>query len=183
MPVVTKRPSAAGYWLAGVVLVLGLAAAIAWASVRTLAAIDGTEDFARGAIPGAVTVPVRETGKLIVYYEANDRPALQELELVVRAPDGGVVPVSGYGSELEYDVPGRAGVVAQAVATFDATTAGVYTVSASAPAEPGAQLAVGESVGRDVVATLVQAGGVALGAAALAAGIALLTERKRRLAK
>jgi hypothetical protein len=84
-----KRPSTVGYWVAAVVAVLGLTAALVWGAVgfsNTLGRVDG---FDRLAVPGATTVSVTDPGTLVVYHEsaaevaryadpaANGRPATQ----------------------------------------------------------------------------------------------------------
>ena len=76
-------------------------------------------------------------------------PTWQQLGLSVTGPGGAAVPVATYRSSARYDLePGRAG---RAVATFQATTAGPYRVSAARAIEAGATLAVGDDIARGVV--------------------------------
>ena len=64
-----------------------------------------------------------------------------------------------YRSSVRYDLePGRAG---RAVATFQATAAGAYRVSAARATEAGARLAVGQDIARSLVLT--RLGAVILG--------------------
>ena len=65
-----KRPSTAGYWVAAIVAVLGLAAALVWGAVGTISALDRVDSYDRTAVPGAVTVSVTDPGTMIVYYES-----------------------------------------------------------------------------------------------------------------
>ena len=66
-------------------------------------------------------------------------------------PGGVAVPVITYRSSARYNLePGRAG---RAVATFEATTAGPYRVSAARDGEAGATLAVGDDITRSLVLT------------------------------
>ena len=90
---------------------------------------------------------------------AGETPTWQQLGLQVTGPDGGAVPVATYQSSARYDLePGRAG---RAVATFQATTAGPYRVSAARATETGATLAVGDDIARGLVLT--RLGAVILG--------------------
>jgi hypothetical protein len=82
-----KRPSTAGYWVAAVVVVLGLTAAFLWGAVGIHTTGDRVDGFARLAVPGATTVSVTDPGTMVIYHEsaaevaryatptANGRPA------------------------------------------------------------------------------------------------------------
>ena len=86
-------------------------------------------------------------------------PTWQQLGLSVTGPGGAAVPVATYRSSTRHDVePGRAG---RAVATFQATTAGPYRVSAARATETGATLAVGQDIARSLMLT--RLGAVILG--------------------
>ena len=85
--------------------------------------------------------------------------------------------MTAYPGDLRYD---RAGLVAKAVGSFDVGTTGRYTVSAGAPAEASAKLAVGEDLGGAMKDTVLRVG-LFLGAGAIAAAAtALLTHRGGR---
>jgi hypothetical protein len=89
----------------------------------------------------------------------SDAPTWPQLGLQVTGPGGAPVPVTTYRSSFSYDLePGRAG---RAVATFHASTAGLYRVSAAGTSESGATLAVGPDITRSVVLT--RLGAVILG--------------------
>jgi hypothetical protein len=177
-----KRPSVAAYWLAGALGLLGLALAITWFAIAALRAIGQPEDFARAAIPGQVAAPVTEAGTQVVYFEGNDRPSWRELGLTVTAPGGADVPLKAYGGDLRYDVPGSSDLVATAVASFDARTTGQYLVTATAPAEAGAKLAIGEDISNDVAGTAAWTGLVVLLTALAASAITFATYRRRSAA-
>jgi hypothetical protein len=179
-----KRPSTAGYWVAAIVAVLGLTAALVWGAVGTSTTQDQVDGFDRLAVPGATTVTVTNPGTMVVYHESaaevaryaeptatgrsatrwdpgtrttvtvrypSDAPTWQQLGLSVTGPGGAAVPVATYRSSARYDLdPGRAG---RAVATFEATTAGPYRVSAARATEAGATLAMGDDIARGVVLT------------------------------
>ena len=71
-------------------------------------------------------------------------------------------------------------MVANAVGSFDVGTAGRYTVSAGAPAEARAKLAVGDDLGGAMKDTVLWAG-LMIGVGAIAAAAtALLTHRRSR---
>ena len=67
---VRKRPSTAGYWVAAVVVVLGLTAAFLWGAVGIHTTGDRVDGFARLAVPGATTVSVTDPGTMVVYHES-----------------------------------------------------------------------------------------------------------------
>jgi hypothetical protein len=107
----------------------------------------------------------------------SDAPTWQQLGLSVTGPGGAAVPVATYRSSARYDLkPGRAG---RAVATFQATTAGPYRVSAARATEAGATLAVGDDIARGVVLT--RLGAVILGLVTMlvAVPLAVVTYRAR----
>ena len=67
-PIRTQPPSG-WYWVAGILAVLGLTAALVWGAVGTISALDEVDSFERTTVPGAVTVPVTDPGTMVVYYE------------------------------------------------------------------------------------------------------------------
>jgi hypothetical protein len=99
------------------------------------------------------------TRTLVTMSSAGVIPTWQQLGLQVTGPSGATVPVATYRSSARYDLePGRAG---RAVATFQASTAGPYQVSAARAIEAGTTLAVGQDIARGVVLT--RLGAVILG--------------------
>jgi hypothetical protein len=91
------------------------------------------------------------TRTIVTVRYPSDAPTWQQLGLSVTGPGGAAVPVATYRSSARYDQePGRAG---RAVATFEATTAGPYRVSAARATEAGATLAVGQDIARSLVLT------------------------------
>jgi len=172
-----KRRVPLGYWLAAAIAIVALIGAVGWGAARTLAVISSPDDFARVSLPGATTIPMTASGKLVIYYEGTAKPSLGRLGVTVLDPSGRPVAVTVYRGDVRYD---RAGLVAKAIGSFDVGTTGRYTVSAGAPAEAGAKLAVGEDLGgamKDAVLWM----GLVLGAGAiLAVTTALLTNRRGR---
>ena len=108
---------------------------------------------------------------------AGDTPTWQQLGLQVTGPGGATVPVATYRSSARYDLePGRAG---RAVATFQATTAGPYRVSAARATEAGATLAVGDDIARSVVLTRLGAVILGLVTVLVAVPLAVVTYQAR----
>jgi hypothetical protein len=107
----------------------------------------------------------------------GDNPTWEQLGLQVTGPGGAAVPVATYRSSARYDVePGRAG---RAVATFQATTAGPYRVSAARASEAGATLAVGHDIARSLVVTRLGATVLGLVTVLVAVPLAVATYRAR----
>jgi hypothetical protein len=107
----------------------------------------------------------------------SDAPTWQQLGLSVTGPGGAAVPVATYRSSARYDLePGRAG---RAVATFEATTAGPYRVSAARATEAGATLAAGQDIARSVVLTRLGATVLGLVTVLTAVPLAVATHRAR----
>ena len=170
------RRSKAGYWVGALVAALALAAAIAFGVIGTLRTLDRPDGFARAAIPGALTVTGAAGARQAVYYEGDTRPAWRRLDVRVTGPDGAAVPVSAYRGDLQYDHQGR---VAKAIASFATHKGGRYRVTASAAAEPGAELAVGRDLAGDLKTTVLWTAMIALSGLLAATASAAATRRRR----
>ena len=174
----TGRPGTRfGYWLAAVLAVVGLAATISWATVRTLDVIGRSDDFPRTAIPGTVTTDVTNPGDLVVYFEGEGKPVPSALGLTVFGPTGTRIATQPYADELQYDAP--AGGIASAVASFEVRSEGRYRVSATETPQPGARLAVGEDIGQGLVSALLWPGVLALGILLTASALAVWTHHRK----
>jgi hypothetical protein len=172
-----KRRVPLGYWLAAAIAIVALIAAVGWAAARTFDVISSPDGFARVSLPGATTIPITASGKLVIYYEGTAEPSLGRLGVRVLDPSGRPVAVTAYRGDVRYD---RAGLVAKAVGSFDAGTAGRDPVSAGAPTEASAKLAVGEDLGGAMKDTVLWAGLIMGAGAIAAAAIALRTHRRNR---
>ena len=142
---------------------------------------ESPADQARYADPTATGRPAipynPATEATIEVRYAATTPTWQQLGLTVTGPDGAAVPVSTYRSSVRYDVtPGQVG---RAVATFDATTAGQYRVSAARAAEAGATLAVGGNLARVITTATVGAAILALVTVLAAVLLAVIPYRAR----
>jgi hypothetical protein len=117
------------------------------------------------------------TRTIVTVSYPSDAPTWQQLGLSVTGPGGTAVPVATYRSSARYDItPGRAG---RAVATFEATTAGPYRVSATRATEAGATLAVGADIARGLVLTRLGAVILGLMTVLTAVPLAVVTYRAR----
>jgi hypothetical protein len=164
-------------WAAGLVAVIGVIVAGAWTVVGVLSAMHASDDFARADIPGTVSAQVADTGRQYLYYEGDHRtpvPSFHQLGLRVSGPARAAVEVKPYGFHMQYDAHG--GLLGTAVATFDVSTPGVYAITSTA-AEPGARLAVGDSVAGLLTIPLVGSGVVLVVAAGAAATLMVRASR------
>ena len=117
------------------------------------------------------------TRTIVTVRYTSDAPTWRQLGLSVTGPGGAAVPVATYRSSARYDVePGRAG---RAVATFEATTAGAYRVSAARATEAGSTLAVGQDIARGMAPTRLGAVILGLVTALTVVPLAIATYRAR----
>lgn len=142
---------------------------------------ESAAEVARYAEPTATGRPVTRwdpgTRTIVTVRYPSDAPTWQQLGLQVTGPGGTTVPVATYRSSARYDLqPGRAG---RAVATFQATTAGPYRVSATRTIEARATLAVGENIARGMVVTTLGATILGLMTVVVAVPLAVVTYQAR----
>jgi hypothetical protein len=117
------------------------------------------------------------TRTIVTVAYTGETPTWQQLGLTVTGPGGAIVPVASYQSSARYNLePGRAG---RALATFEATAAGPYRVSAVRASEAGATLAVGDDIARSLVLTTLGATVLALVTVLTAVPLAMATYRAR----
>jgi hypothetical protein len=206
---IRKQPSSGWYWVAGILAVLGLTAALVWGAVGTISALDEVDSFERTTVPGAVTVPVTDPGTMVVYYEnpaefaryadptATGRNATRWNPATDATTEVRSATNTPTWQQLRLTVTGPDGAVpvstyrstarydvdpgrlGRAVAKFEATTAGQYRVSAARAVEPGATLAVGDNFANDIALTALGAASLALVTVAGALTIAVVTYRAR----
>jgi hypothetical protein len=209
-PTRTRRTrSRAGYWVAAIVAVLGLTAAVVWGAVGTITALDRVDSFDRTAVPGAITVSVTDPGTMVVYYESPAEvaryadPTATGRNPTRWNPATDATTVVGYAAntptwqQLRLTVTGPDGAVpistyrstarydvapgqlGRAVARFEAGTAGQYRVSAARAIESGATLAVGDNFARDIAMTTLGAASLGLVTVLAAVLLAVVTYRAR----
>lgn len=163
--VVPSRPSTVWYWMAGIVLIVGVVAGVVIGILGYLDALDEYDAFPRLAAPGAAEVVVDDPGDLVIYHQGSALPSLAEVELSVIGPSGSVA-VQPYETTLIFETgEGRA----RALASFDAADSGTYRVEAHGTA--AGHLAVGSSW--VWVALLAVLGGLAIVGVSMVAAVGI----------
>jgi hypothetical protein len=162
-----RRTSTTGYWLAGMIAVVGLVVGVTLGLTSYRDAQRHIDTFDRVAIPGMITVRVDEPAGRVVYYEGDDTVRFDDLTIRVTATDGTAVDVSRYEGELIYET--LDGTKGRAVASFTAERPGAYTVDVSG-VETG-HLTVGDSFSRRALPGVLTALGIA--ATSVIAGLVL----------
>jgi hypothetical protein len=181
----SRRVSPAGYWIGGLVLVVGLGAALVWFGVAVAGLVTAPDDFQRVAVPGRADLALGE-GRWVVYSEGpvgSDWPADADRNAFERAtgtaptvrvtdPLGRALPMLGTDFE-SYSWGGRQG---QAIYEFEVADAGIYTVETfTEPSIRGdaREVAVGRPLfGAGLFVGL--AGGVLVGLVSAAVGITVI---------
>ena len=72
-----------GYWLAGVIAVIGLVSGVALGSPATGTRQRDIDTFDRVTVPGAMTVQLDEADGRVVYFEGDDNVRFNDLTIVV----------------------------------------------------------------------------------------------------
>lgn len=178
-PPPTKVPSIAGYVLAVLLAIIGIAAGIALivSGIRTY--IDNVEGFERVEVPGSEPITLDDDGGYSIYFE-DPSGAYQVVRptVTVRAADGGdAVPLAAYESDVSYDVSGHEG---RGIYTFSVDESGTYTVTGDGPR---GTLAVGRGIGARFAGAVVAGVATLLLAPVLGAVLALVTFLRRSKAK
>ena len=176
-----QRPSAAGYWIAGLVALLGLAAGAALIAASIGGIATNLKRLEQIPAPGQRVLALA-AGKHAVYVESSQHPPRPEaVRVTVRdSATGRRVVLSPYASTLTYRLGNRSGLAAY---TFVAQRRGRYRVAASSPPGGDVAVVVGPPLGRGLVRSLTGAFGglglLLLGPVA-ATVIALITGSRRR---
>ncbi len=174
-------PSTRPWWLAaGTVLVLGVLVGLAWSTVALLRMVDRPAGFARTTVPGSVSLQLARGERSVVYAEHDRSTTLPALSVTVTGPNGASVTTHTFRGDLVYDVPDQPNRLGNAVSSFDAHTAGTYTITT--PTEPAAgdpTLAVGTDLASGVAWALAAPGVFVLGTLLLA-GVLVATPSARR---
>src|SRR6478736_1542455 len=102
-----RRPSAAGFWIGGIVLVVGLVGAGVWFSYASYNLFAAVDDFPRVTVPGTTTVPL-DAGRYTLYAEyagAQDDSSGEGVDpnaIHIADAAGNSVPVDPYVSSDSY---------------------------------------------------------------------------------
>ena len=183
-----RHPSAAWYWIAAGLALVGVLGAIALAAVGYVQLQDRLEALPRTDVPGTVTVAVDGPQGVTIFYEDPSRGGFvaqasgtstlrfSPVDLVVTGPSGTTVATAPYAADLRFDVGSR---VATALATFDAPSAGTYTIDVTGDVPADVRVSAGDVVDAGLVAYLVVAVALFLLATATAVAMAVVTAVKR----
>ncbi len=164
----SARPSAAGYWIAAAVFLVGSIGAIVWFVVALVGAITLPNDFFTMSVPGEGRVALDE-GVYSLFQEHPDSLTRSgptpRVEIV--APDGTTVAQRGLTGSQTYTVGGRSG---QAFAEFTAPVTGTYTVRAFGEPD-GQRVAIGRLFDLGSIGGIL--GSIALGAVSFLVALVL----------
>jgi hypothetical protein len=171
-----RRPTAAGYWIAGLIIVVGAVAALIWFVSGISNLFSAVETYPRFTVPGQILTPLEARDyKIFAEYPG----AMTDVGGVFRVGnvtvvdgDGRSVPVRSSFSEETYSWNGHQG---RAIAEFSAPTAGNYTIaatSASTPSGTTVRVSIGRGLQPSALIPLFAAAG--LGGIAVLVGIVLI---------
>ncbi|MFN2505853.1 MAG: hypothetical protein ABR540_16765 [Acidimicrobiales bacterium] len=181
------EPSRRGYFVAGLIAVIGLLLG-GIGLVRGFGALsDRVDEFERVEVPGAAGLTFDTAGDFTLYFEApgtsdaTSNDALPAVQVLLEPAGGGdPVPIKAYGGSVTYTVGGHEG---RAVGTFHIDAPGDYKLSSDASISPGfAQIAVGTSL-RGPLAQLFLSGLILFVAFAAAVVVSVVTAVRRRRAR
>jgi hypothetical protein len=167
-----RTPSRGWIWLGSVIGVLGLATAIVWGVIGVSGYLSRVNDLSRMPVPGQMPLRIAGAGEQFIYYEGRASFPIERLGIEVADPRGQASVLEPYKLDLRYDALGNNGRIGYALATFQATGAGAYRVTAAGTAPAGSRIAIGESVAKNVIPTLV--GIIALLLVTVGGGLALI---------
>jgi hypothetical protein len=168
------RPSSLGYWIGGALIAAACIGAAAWAVFAFFGYVDQVNGFQRMTVPGTATVHVTQSTTRVLYYESTGpTPSLGQLGVHVTGPGGNTATVTPYPGDLRYDVPPvNPSRVGKAIASFDATTPGNYTISASTVTSTGGTIAIGGDILWDAAPHII--GIIAVFLSGVGAGLTLI---------
>ena len=169
------RVSAAGFWIGGLLTAAAIIGAVCWVIVAYFDYQHRIDSYPRMAIPSTATVQITDTGTRVVFYESNrgtSAPVMTDLGLTVTSPSGATVPVTSYGGDLRYDVPGHHARIGHGVAQFHADEIGPYQIRSAPAAGVTGTLAIGTDFVWDIVPQVIGVGALFLLGGG--AGVALL---------
>jgi hypothetical protein len=169
-----------GYWIGGGLVGFAVIGAIVWGVLAFGHIAKTVDDFQRVPIPGRADVRL-EARRYVIYVEGpRADQAVPPVNIAITKPSSSTrAPIQAYGGSLTYSF-GRTG---SAQATVTPPRAGVYRVRTAGGDSAGSfELALGNSVGGEIVSTVV--GALVIGIVFGIAGIVLLirTRRRRRVA-
>ena len=173
-PMVSQEsgPSAAGYVIGSILIILGIAGGIAWGVINGVAFLDEIDDFERAPVGDVQTMDL-EAGDMVVYGEKSGgqgiTATLGDTRMRPAGGEGDELTLEDYEAEFTYDNGTRTG---RAEFTVDIPEAGEYEI-VSEPIPGGATtVAVGPSVTGKLVSAIV--GALLIGGLGVLIGVILL---------
>jgi hypothetical protein len=163
--------SRAGYWIGGVLVAAGVAAAVLWFFGSLTSLSDDVDGFERAPLPGEATVQL-EARKYVLYYEGSGaEEAVPAFTVeVLDARTGMPLALEDYGSSLTYSFSGHEG---SAQATVTPAQAGAYRVrTTGGRGVSGEAVALGRSLAWPIVRGIL--GTFAIAAVGIAVGVILI---------
>jgi hypothetical protein len=143
----------------------GVIGSIIWAVLGYGGLQDRLADLTRLAVPGRIEVVVAEPQTLTIFYEdptsggpfvvrtsGSATTTTPPVVLSVNGPSSEMVTTTAYERDLRFDYDGR---LLTAISTFDAVSAGIYTIEASGNVPTGALISSGRVVEAGLVANVV----------------------------
>jgi hypothetical protein len=174
------KPGIGWYWVAGAVLVLGVSIAIGIGVASVTNVFNRIGDLQKIAIPGRATIHISKPQGKVIYFEGRGRPGPQSLGVTVTDPDGQDVSLSPYFGDAHYHISNNRGV---AIATFDASKVGDYSVRASRGGSNVGSIAIGNSVFGGFLGGLLGAIALAILSGLVALLIVIIVAIRRRSAR
>ncbi|MEI7592817.1 MAG: hypothetical protein WCK41_06305 [Actinomycetes bacterium] len=180
----SAKPSAAGYWIAAVIAVVGCVVATIWFAVTIAGMLNAADAYPRFLVPGSSEMHLdAKTYKLFVEYSGASLDSSQlplVSGLVVSDATGNAVPISDPVIDENYAWGSREG---RAIGEFTPGVAGTYVVAANTARENDPRavtIAVGPGIDLASVGPLL--GSMALGglSALIALTLAIVTAIRRR---
>jgi hypothetical protein len=187
------KPGKRWYWIGGLLIAAGIAAAIALLAVWAVRTSDTVDKFARVRVPpeGATTgLDFKKAGTYTIYYEwrsevdgqridNGDHTPPSQLAIEVTGPDGKVQQTASEDEDITFSFNDKVG---RAVQKVDIPAPGSYVMKVSSNATDPFAIAVGKGVIRTIVPfALIGLGSFLLGLAlGLTAIIVTAVKRGRR---
>lgn len=178
-PPPARPASRAGYWVGGLLIGLGVLAAVLWAIWGFARFGDAIDDLARVPVGDGGVVEL-SAGRKAIYYERFDaQDRVPAPRIAIRPVGGRPLKIEDHSGSVSYALSGHTG---QSVASVRIPRDGRYALTARAtdPAVTDAELAIGKGLGNRIVRIIV--GAILLVIVGVVAGTVLIVVTQRRRA-
>jgi hypothetical protein len=165
-------PSAAGYIIGTILIILGIGGGIAWGVINGVAFFDSVDDFERAPV-GDVETMTLDAGEMVVYGEKGGgdgiTATLGETRIRPAGGEGRELTLDDYEAEFTYDNGTRAG---RAEFTVEIPDDGDYEIVSQSIPGGATTVAVGPSGAGELVTAIV--GALVIGIVGVVVGVILL---------